>query len=70
MVLVAILVSSCGVSEPQKDAPVTERIGIESEIVAYGEMTNIYKFTDGSRVCYFVEPVYFTRSPGGIWCTP
>lgn len=48
---------------------VEDPILIQTILIAETYNTNIYKFSDGDRVCYVTENNGL-RTAAGIWCTP
>lgn len=75
LALFVLLASSCaptandGISLSSNGTSVSAP---KAEIIAKGDVTQVRKFVDGNRTCYFTETGTFKYddSGGGIWCTP
>jgi hypothetical protein len=76
IVVLAIVLTSCvpvaenGSGTPQPGFFDTRADSANIKQVANTTDVIVYKFQDGTRVCYFTENDYSNDAGSGIWCTP
>jgi hypothetical protein len=74
--MLIMFLSSCapapidGSGTPQPGFYDTIAMSDNIKLVANTEDVDVYKFQDGTRVCYFTENKYSNDAGSGIWCTP
>lgn len=76
VIVMVIMLTSCGPAAmgsdgtPQPGFFDTRSMSSNVKVVANSDYVEVYKFQDGTRVCYFTASSYASDAGTGIWCTP